>query len=496
MQGVINRVVEPRAGPALVGPDAPGPRSFGARAARRSHSGLARRRFRARWFAARPSAARPRAAPRPPWATPRRWSSWASSRGRRDSARAPRAWAFRASTSSSTASTGTWRAGTPPGRRRRRTRANTAASSPRGATPCNSRSTRRACRCAIPPSSTAPPESPTASLPLDFERADERPALTLASLRTPSSPLITQGWPKLLFALYERDAWAGTDVIAGYGACALPLTPGTHDLRAHCFSARDRTRASRQDLEAFFGGAKPELENWRSALLRREELFASPAVTTGVGAVYLTIACVAARLDVSGVHVGGVAQAARRSARDAPRCERASADSPATAETPPAPARGAPRRRRRRPRTARTRRSEASTRCGASGGRRPGTETTRLLSTRFRPTRPPPARGAAARTRSAPRRGSGARAPRSRPGPGGRAGRRRAGRTRARGARSERTQSRARGFLAGRAPTRAPPRGRRRRRGRPRSRTRGRRSRTRRSRPGARRGGRRGRRRV
>ena len=33
-------------------------------------------------------------------------------------------------------------------------------------------------------------------------------------------------------------------------------------------------------------------------------------MTTGVGAVYLTIACVAARLDVSGVHVGGVAQAA------------------------------------------------------------------------------------------------------------------------------------------------------------------------------------------
>ena len=100
------------------------------------------------------------------------------------------------------------------------------------------------------------------------------------------------------------------DTFAGYGVCALPLSPGTHTLRAHCFAANDRNHRLRQEMEHFFGGARAELEGWRASLLRREEMHASPAVTTGVGVVHLDVHCLCRHMDVSGLHVGGVTQAA------------------------------------------------------------------------------------------------------------------------------------------------------------------------------------------
>ena len=38
-----------------------------------------------------------------------------------------------------------------------------------------------------------------------------------------------------MFAVYERDGWAQTDAFAAYGVCNLPLTPGFHDVEAHCW---------------------------------------------------------------------------------------------------------------------------------------------------------------------------------------------------------------------------------------------------------------------
>jgi hypothetical protein len=36
-----------------------------------------------------------------------------------------------------------------------------------------------------------------------------------------------------LFAVYERDAWMGTDAFVSYGVVALPLAPGMHELECH-----------------------------------------------------------------------------------------------------------------------------------------------------------------------------------------------------------------------------------------------------------------------
>ena len=56
-----------------------------------------------------------------------------------------------------------------------------------------------------------------------------------------------QGWPKLLFAVYERDATALVDSLVGYGVAALPLSPGAHDVSARACSSRTTgTRARRR----------------------------------------------------------------------------------------------------------------------------------------------------------------------------------------------------------------------------------------------------------
>ena len=151
--------------------------------------------------------------------------------------------------------------------------------------------------------------APRPSPPAD-PRFPSSPILAPRSALLPHPPVATQGWPKLLFALYERDAWAGVDTFAGCGVCALPLSPGAHTLRAHCFAANDRNHRLRQEMEHFFGGARAELEGWRASLLRREEMHASPRWPTGVGVVHLDVHCLCRHMDVSGLHVGGVTQAA------------------------------------------------------------------------------------------------------------------------------------------------------------------------------------------
>ena len=58
-----------------------------------------------------------------------------------------------------------------------------------------------------------------------------------------------QGWPKLLFAVYERDATALVDSFVGYGVAALPLSPGAHDVSACVFVANDRNARAAQSAK-------------------------------------------------------------------------------------------------------------------------------------------------------------------------------------------------------------------------------------------------------
>lgn len=121
-----------------------------------------------------------------------------------------------------------------------------------------------------------------------------------------------------MFAVYERDGWAQTDAFAAYGVCNLPLTPGFHDVEAHCWRANNRNARMSEEIAALFAGARAELDGWKQCVIRREELYASPAVTVGMGSVHVQVNVLAKNLDISGVHVGGVlASAAADKARRA-----------------------------------------------------------------------------------------------------------------------------------------------------------------------------------
>ena len=86
-----------------------------------------------------------------------------------------------------------------------------------------------------------------------------------------------------MFAVYERDAWAGTDVFASYGVTSLPLSPGMHELECHTWRANDRNVRLKEQLADFFAGARAEVEGWKDALLSREDLYASSTTSVGQG---------------------------------------------------------------------------------------------------------------------------------------------------------------------------------------------------------------------
>ena len=131
-----------------------------------------------------------------------------------------------------------------------------------------------------------------------------------------------QGWPKLLFAVYERDATALVDSFVGYGVAALPLSPGAHDVSACVFVANDRNARAAQSARDYFTAARPELEGWRAQMLRREEMHAAPVVTKGMGTIHMKIAVLSKNLDISGLHVKPVPRGDRRAGGRSPRAAR------------------------------------------------------------------------------------------------------------------------------------------------------------------------------
>ena len=137
-----------------------------------------------------------------------------------------------------------------------------------------------------------------------------------------TSPPSYQGWPKLLFAVYERDATALVDSFVGYGVAALPLSPGAHDVSACVFVANDRNARLAQSARDYFTAARPELEGWRAQMLRREEMHAAPVVTKGMGTIHMKIAVLSKNLHISGLHVKPVPRGDRRAGGRSPRAGR------------------------------------------------------------------------------------------------------------------------------------------------------------------------------
>ena len=157
---------------------------------------------------------------------------------------------------------------------------------------------------------------------LDDVGADPR-ASRLLTVRDPTARK-TQGWPKLLFAVYERDALAMVDSFVGYGVAALPLAPGTHDVSASVFVANDRNARLAQGARDYFTAARPELEGWKTQMLHREEMHAAPVVTKGMGEIHVNVSVLCKNLHISGTHVKPTPRGElhRRAGRRSPRGDR------------------------------------------------------------------------------------------------------------------------------------------------------------------------------
>ena len=119
------------------------------------------------------------------------------------------------------------------------------------------------------------------------------------------------------------------------------LQPPAHPWLSRCRGAllareqpkRAHVRGDRRALR----GARAELDGWKRCVIRREELYASPAVTVGMGGVHLQVNVLAKNLDISGLHVGGVSAsaAADKARRAALRARAGLAASPGGKENDP-----------------------------------------------------------------------------------------------------------------------------------------------------------------
>lgn len=64
------------------------------------------------------------------------------------------------------------------------------------------------------------------------------------------------GWPQIVVSVYGDDAFGRSDMILGYGAAHLPLSPGRHEIYVRTFRPLASSWTTR--LQSWLYGARPE----------------------------------------------------------------------------------------------------------------------------------------------------------------------------------------------------------------------------------------------
>ena len=67
------------------------------------------------------------------------------------------------------------------------------------------------------------------------------------------------GWPQIVLSVYGSDAFGRSDMIIGYGAVHLPLTPGRHDLYVRTFRPLASSLFGR--FQSWLMGKRPEFRD-------------------------------------------------------------------------------------------------------------------------------------------------------------------------------------------------------------------------------------------
>jgi len=67
------------------------------------------------------------------------------------------------------------------------------------------------------------------------------------------------GWPQIVLSVYGTDAFGRSDMIVGYGAAHLPMTPGRHELYVRTFRPLASSLLGR--LQSWLLGQRPEFRD-------------------------------------------------------------------------------------------------------------------------------------------------------------------------------------------------------------------------------------------
>jgi B9 domain-containing protein 2 len=93
------------------------------------------------------------------------------------------------------------------------------------------------------------------------------------------------GWPKFSCEVWSQDAH-GRNMLAGYGFCHVPSTPGEYDLRVCCW--RPKPQSWLEFVSSFFLGTYPRLKN-PDLVWRQDDRYRLNTVTVGTVQLKLTV---------------------------------------------------------------------------------------------------------------------------------------------------------------------------------------------------------------
>jgi B9 domain-containing protein 2 len=97
-----------------------------------------------------------------------------------------------------------------------------------------------------------------------------------------------QGWPKLTFELWEHDS-LGRSFLGGYGFCALPMSPGSHNIDVHLWRPVGNAV---EELTANFIGGSPHLRN-ESIVAQPNDRFRLKSESSGI--IHVSISLILGR---------------------------------------------------------------------------------------------------------------------------------------------------------------------------------------------------------
>ena len=99
-----------------------------------------------------------------------------------------------------------------------------------------------------------------------------------------------QGWPKLFFEVWEHDS-LGRSYLGGYGFCALPMSPGIHDIDVNLWCP---VGTKVEELTSKYIGGSPLLDD-KTLVYTPKDRFRVKSESVGI--IHLNISLILGRIS-------------------------------------------------------------------------------------------------------------------------------------------------------------------------------------------------------